>query len=396
MKKDFPALTGYLDSLHGRYGIPACDMVIYQGHELAYRHMAGYADAARTRPVSEDDLYNIYSATKVVTCTAVMQLVEKGRVSLADPVSKFLPSFGDMYVDTSFDLGDVAGSIRNADAAALRPARNEILVRHLLTMGAGLTYDYLSDSIREVVDATGGSATTLQGVDAIARMPLAYEPGTRWLYSFAHDVLGALVEVAGGMRFSEYLRKNICGPLGIASMYFTAGESESARMSQQYRYSITLDKFIPVPPANHYALSANYESGGAGLICTAGDYALFVDALCNHGVGRTGCRILEAGTVDMMRADWLNEAQFKDFSAMFNRPGYSYGLGVRTLVDNAHSKSPVGEFGWDGAAGAYLIVDMENRLCAFYVQHTLDFGTVYSDIHPALRDIMYQELFPNG
>ncbi|MDR1059977.1 MAG: beta-lactamase family protein [Clostridiales bacterium] len=425
----FAKLSAYLDSLGERYGIPACDLLIYKDHEQVYRHMAGFADLARTRPVSDSDLYFVYSATKIATCVAALQLVERGLMPLSDPLCKYLPAFGDMRVDASFDWGDIAGSLRNRRPKT-RPATGPILVRHLLAMTAGLTYNYLSDEIQDAVAGAGGGdgngvergASTARIAEAIARVPLAYEPGTRWMYSLAHDVLAAAIEAASGMKFSDYLAKNIWAPLGIESASFDPGGAAHGRLSQQYRAVPAVPRgdeaalggeakdaesrgsgprggletpgvnIVPIPAKNHLVLSPCHESGGAGLICTAGDYALFADALCNRGIGRTGRRILGEKMTDEMRMDGLNGIQAKDF-AMFNRKGYSYGLGVRTLVDAAFSKSPIGEFGWDGAAGAYALMDADNRLCIFYAQHVLDYGKVYSEIHPAIRDLAYEALW---
>jgi CubicO group peptidase (beta-lactamase class C family) len=352
--------------------------------------MAGYSDAAKTHTVSENDLYFVYSATKVVTCTAAMQLVEKGLISLSDPVGKYLPAFGSMNIDTAFDWNDMAKSLQNKNPKT-KPAINNILVYHLMTMTAGLTYNYLSDEVQKIIRETDKKASTVQIAEAIAKMPLIYEPGSRWMYSLAHDVLAAVIETVSGMKFSDYLTRYIWEPLGITNMYFKADEDILSRLSQQYKAGSEGGGIIPVSPANHLVLSANHESGGAGLICTAGDYALFADALCNRGVGKTGYRILGSEMIDKMRSNWLGKAQSKDF-AMFNRKGYSYGLGVRTLIDNTFSKSPIGEFGWDGAGGVYVLIDVGNSLCVFYAQHVLDYGRVYYEVHPTLRDLTYEEI----
>jgi CubicO group peptidase (beta-lactamase class C family) len=140
-------------------------------------------------------------------------------------------------------------------------------------------------------------------------------------------------------------------------------------------------------------LSDNYESGGAGLISTSNDYILFLDAMCNGGVSREGYKLLSLESINEMRTDQLHGASKKDFG-LLEKFGYSYGLGVRTLVDREISgaRSPLGEFGWDGAAGAYALIDVENRMAIFYAQHVLGCGYAYGIVHPKIRDLAYEML----
>jgi CubicO group peptidase (beta-lactamase class C family) len=381
MSEQFQKLKAFLDSLYDRFGVPAFDLLIYKEHDLLYRHMSGFSDIAKTKTVSKNDLYLLFSATKVVTSAAALQLVERERISLSDPLSMYLPSFKDMSV-AELDWNNLAESFKKKNKR-IAPASSPILIRHLLTMTAGLTYNYLA----EEMETLSPHASTREVTDAIARIPLAYEPGAHWMYSLAHDVLAAVVEVASGLSFMNYLTENIFEPLGMSTPTF---HIDASKVSQLYRPGAD-GSINPVPIKNHLKLSENHESGGAGLICSAEDYALFADALCNGGIGKTGARILGNAMIDAMSSNWLNKTQEQDF-ALFNRKGYSYGLGVRTLIDNTSSRSPIGEFGWDGAAGAYVLVDAKNHLCIFYAQHVLDYGSSYYEIHPALRDLTYEEL----
>ena len=134
-----------------------------------------------------------------------------------------------------------------------------------------------------------------------------------------------------------------------------------------------------------------YESGGAGIACTVEDYSKVIDALANGGAGADGARILKPESIAKMSENRLNEQQLKDFH-IGGKLEYGYGLGVRTLLDPTASKSPLGEFGWDGAAGAYVLIDPVNHLSLFYVQAAPDSGTAFSDIHPTLRDLVYDSL----
>jgi len=370
-------LKGFLDSLEG-HGIPACDCVVYKDHKPVFRHRAGFADAAKTKPLTEGNTYLLYSATKVITCTAVMQLVEKGSIHLDDPVYKYLPEYENLKVRK--DTG-------------IEPAKNIMTIRHLLSMQSGLNYNLAAPSIAKLLEDTNRQASTRQIIKALAEEPLDFEPGTRYQYSLSHDVLGAVIEVVSGRKLGEYMEENIFGPLGMKNTVFQLTADRKANMVDQFQYNADTMTPVPVQNKNVYILSDKYESGGAGLISTVDDYILFLDAMCNEGVSADGYKLLSKETIDLMREDQLHEVSRKDFD-MMGKVGYSYGLGVRTMVDKDKSgaKSPLGEFGWDGAAGAYALIDVENHLAIFYAMHVLGCGYAYAVVHPKIRDLTYEML----
>lgn len=370
-------LADFLDSLE-KLGIPACDCLVYHDHRSVFRHTVGYADVRKTKPLSSSTTYWLFSASKLITCTAVMQLVEKGAIHLDDPVSDYLPEYARL-------------NVRNG--SKIEPAENVMTIRHLLSMQSGLNYNLDAPSIRSAVESTGGQASTRQIIQALAGEPLDFEPGTHFQYSLSHDVLGAVIEVASGQRFGAYLDEHILQPLGMKSTGFKMTADRKERLAQPFMYDAEAKTTTPMTTENNYALTCNYESGGAGLISTADDYMRFLDAMCFSGVSADGCRILSRESIDQMRTDQLNEASRKDFDR-FERPGYSYGLGCRTLIERKMSgvRSPLGEFGWDGAAGAYALIDTQNHLAIFYAQHVRGSHFVYHDVHPKIRDLTYEML----
>lgn len=384
----FQKLTRFLDSLDETYGLPSIDCQITHGNEIVYRHSAGYADAAKTRPVTPDTLYYLYSATKVITVTAAMQLIQAGRLHLEDRLDQYLPEFSNPLYAPDFVIGaqPVCWPTRKD---RLLPAQNPIRILDLFRMTAGLSYDTMSEEIQTLCRQTGGQATTREMMSAIAQMPLLYEPGTRWVYSLSHDVLAAVVEVIAGQSFDDYLRQNIFDPLGIQDMHFSLNEAQSARLCTQYMADPETHAIQPVRSVNHYRLSDAYQSGGAGLIATVDAYSRFVQAMSNEGVGVTGQRILTRASIDELRQNRLNAQMLQDFTGI-HKVGYGYGLGVRTLLEGSTSKSPVGEFGWDGAAGSYTLIDVENHLSIFVAEHVLSFPQSYDEIHPVIRDLAYE------
>lgn len=385
---NFSKLTAFLDSLQTDYNVPGCDCVVFHHHRQVYRRMAGWADAAHTRTVSDTDLYYLFSASKVITCTAFMQLVEQGLVHLEDDLARYLPEFEEMQVLQEMP----PAPIMNLPAQApTRSAARKIRIVDLLTMTSGLSYDVQTAPILAMQKDTGGKATTREMMRAIAATPLVCDPAEHWIYSLSHDVLAAVLEVVTGKTFGAYLQENIFTPLGMKDVHFALRPEEEKRVSELYMHARDSADIAPVPPVNRFRLSENYESGGAGLIMPVEEYAKFLEAMSCGGVSVNGHRILRRDTIDRMRRNYLNEQELQDFHQT-GKVGYGYGLGVRTLIDGSTSRSPVGEFGWDGAAGAYVMIDCENEVGVLYVEHVLGHLDSYFRIHPTIRDLTYEAL----
>ena len=375
---DFTRLTEYVDSL-GAVGVPGCDLTVWRDHEPIYRHMAGHRDEAGAEPMRGDEAYCLFSCTKVFTTCAAMQLIERGRLSLDDAVADHLPAYANL-------------TVREGDG--VRPARRVMTVRHLMSMQSGLDYDMNTPAPRAVLAQTGGRATTRQLVDARAKDPLCFDPGEDFLYSLSHDVLAVVIEAASGMKFSDYLKKNIFEPLGLETVGFALKARDVARLCAQYEYDDAQKKPVACPrDVNSYRFSEQYESGGAGLYCDVKDYITFADALACGGVGKNGARILGPEMIQLWSANQLGPRSRATFD-QWKRLGYSYALGVRTRVDNSvGGRGQIGEFGWDGAAGAWTMIDPINHLSAFYAMHVRNFGYSYDVIHPTIRDLIYGGLY---
>ena len=372
---NFSKLNQFLEELPAR-GFPACEMAITLEGETVYRNTIGYSDAKGMKPVSPSDLYWIFSATKIVTCTAAMRLVEEGRIHLEDPVSKYLPEFESMV-------------IRNKDKTIV-PAKNTVTILHLFTMSAGLNYGIRTPALLEAKEK---NASTLETVRAIASEPLDFEPGTRYSYSLCHDVLAAVVEVVSGMPFSAYLKQYVFDPLGIRDMGFLPSEEQAKRFSTLYTYSTSTMRSREIPCVNPYRLTDRYESGGAGLFASVDEYTKIITALALGGTTKDGYRLLKPETVRMMQENRLPTEALRGF-AITKHFGYGFGLCGRAHMDPfiSFSRSPVGEFGWDSAGNAYVLIDPKNKLALFFGAHILDCQYGYYVIHPRLRDLTYEAL----
>lgn len=266
-----------------------------------------------------------------------------------------------------------------------------MLVRHLFTMSAGLDYNLNSNAILDTIENNPNSGT-LEIVNSLPQNPLAFEPGEKFKYSLCHDVLAAVVETVSGVRFSEYLEKNIFLPLGMTDTGFTFSENKKDRLAALYR-CYERGKYESIPQNNMFQLTENYESGGAGLYSTVDDYILFADAMANEGVGLSGNRILKRETIDLMRTEQLSNYSVDSKFTCAAGPGYGYGLGVRTLIDKSEGqRSSIGEFGWDGAAGSYVMIDPTNKLSIFFAMHVMNWPLLIGCGHAPIRDLTYDIL----
>ena len=377
-------LTEYLDSLL-KVGLPSFDCMIMKDHQLIYRHMGGFADAERTQPIREDQKYLMFSMTKIQTMTAVMQLVEEGRLSLDDEVGKFLPAYRNLTVREK----DADGTER------IVPADKPLTMLHLVTMQSGLDYDLHRPGVEAVLAKQGGDATTRELVDAMAQSPLLFHPGTHYQYSLSHDVAAAVVEVVSGMKFSEYLTENVWRPLGMSSTCFCKSMNENVPgLAQQYVCDNgDIAQIRPMEPSCDYQLSPSYESGGAGLMSCTEDYAKLADAIACGGTGANGAQILRPETVAEFTVNRISGASQDELVNNMGRRGYGYGIGMQVLTDPEllGTKAPAGIFGWDGAAGSLAIMDTTNRMSLVFTMHVRNCGYAYGVIHPSLRDLMFAD-----
>ena len=195
--KMFERIKAFCDSLLD-LDLPGFDFALYKDGECVLRYMNGYSDLENKVKINGNERYNIYSCSKVITCTAALQLYEKGLFSLEDRLSDYMPEFCEMTVK----CGDT-----------VKKAEKPILIKHLFEMTAGFSYNCSSPSIKQAFEETDGRCPTREVMKYLAKEPLLFEPGERWEYSLCHDVLAAFVEVISGEKFEEYVRKNIFEPM---------------------------------------------------------------------------------------------------------------------------------------------------------------------------------------
>ena len=389
------ALREFFDSLPKQI-VPFTDCEIRHNGKVLFRYGQGFSDYENTRPVSNTDLYWFYSCSKVVTAVAAMRLIEQKKLGLYDLVESYIPEFADVTVLQSRDTAVYdpvkAGFVGAASGTAIEtaPAKNKLRVYDLLRMASGLSYDVTVPQVRVFKeDPTLG---TLDFARRQAQVPLKFEPGTDFLYSFSHDVLAAVMEVVTGMGFDTYLQTEIFDPLGMTHTGFVLKEDDTYRLAAQYMMNDDGVTFHDIGKGNEYVFNACVKSGGGGLISTLDDMMRFCDVLANGGTTKDGYCLLKQETIDLMRKDHLDDTQKASLHTMWpHLKNYSYGLGVRTFVADADGNGgEPGEFGWEGAAGSMVLIDPNNHISCVYTQHVRKCAFATDYIHRGIIRHIYQ------
>lgn len=355
----------YLDKLMDEKKIPYIDIIVKKEHKTLFR----YYRAQNKEVTGKENLF-LFSCTKPMTVASALRLVEEGEISLDDEVSKYLPAYADTF-------------LKNGEKTA-----NPITIRHLLTMMGGLSYQ-LPHSAKDLIENSKGTANTLDIVSQFAKEPLQREPGTCFEYSFCHDVLGAVIEVVTQKRFSAYMNETIFSPLDMANMGFHL--DRKIEMAPMYQVSAS-GEIIEVPVHNELVFGENYDSGGAGVIGNVEGYAKFVDAMACGGVGENGYRILEQKTVDLLRQETTASLNVNNTFTCVQGDDYGYGLGVRIRKKATEWGLPVGEFGWDGAAGMYMMVDPIHKISVVIGMHLRGWPDVFMGEHLNLVRCAYEDM----
>jgi CubicO group peptidase (beta-lactamase class C family) len=324
-------------------------------HQDAY----GLADIAANRPMSQDSYFYLYSMTKPVTSVALLILYEEGRFQLDDPLADYLPEMADLKL--------YAGEGDDGNMILKDPARQPT-IHDVFRHTAGFLY---GGNGNRGIDRAYSEAALMNGTLSeltrkLGKIPLAYEPGTRWVYSVSHDVQARLVEVLSGMPFDKFAQQRIFDPLGMKETVFGRPDALKDRFAVIYGGS-QQGQLQPTGALDRPG-AANRVLGGLSLSSTASDYARFAQMLVNSGeLG--GVRILSRKTVDLMDSNHLPTGVTRGAAGGGTAGGEGYGLGVRVVTDPAAAGNltSVGTFGWSGAAGTHFFVDREEDLAAVFM-----------------------------
>jgi CubicO group peptidase (beta-lactamase class C family) len=357
--------------------------------EVAHFEACGFRDAENKRPMERDTVFRIYSMTKPITSVALMQLYERGKFHLAEPVSRYIPAFGRTKVLSG--LGYLGQQ--------LAPQNPPMTIHHLLTHTAGLSYGFFLDSpIDEMYRNSifrSESATLEEKITGMAELPLRFQPGSAWNYSIATDVCGYLVQLLADMPFEEYLATEIFQPLGMIDTAFHVSTDKLDRFAKLYQYlpqngSFREYKGAPNIPFHDYCKPARAPSGGGGLVSTTADYWRFANMLLNDGA-LNDVRIIGRKTLAFMTRNHIRPELLPLAIGPAPLPGRGFGLGFDVVMDAAQTGvlNSDGNYGWSGAAATNFWVDRQERLVGIIMTQLMDNMLLFQQ---DFRALTYQAL----
>ena len=347
--------------------IPYIDILVKKGYDTKYRYFQNANGTAN----GKEKLY-MYSCSKVITAVATMMLVEKDVIKLEDEVSKYIPNFSNSYI------------IENGTEVKSEP----ITIKHLLSMSSGLDYNFNSKYIKERFSRIP-SPTAKDIASEIIKSPLNFQPGSMFKYGLSHDVLGGVIEVVTGERFSTYIKKEIFEPLNMINSTFTLVDDYDF----EPLYFSSNGKILPFNyEQEKWANHPTYDGGGGGLKSTVLDYSLFLEVLANGGVTKGGYQLIKPETLKLMTEETTKNLKIENNYTCVQGKDYGYGLGVRVRKIDTPWGLEKGEFGWDGAAGSYAMVDTKNKVSITIGMHVRNWPEVFRGEHLKLVEMIYKNI----
>jgi CubicO group peptidase (beta-lactamase class C family) len=389
--------SGHLKGVHG---------LVYQDGQILYDRAFGNRDEETHDPMKGNEEYFIQSMTKPIISVALMTLYEEGKFSLDDPIDKYLPEFSNPTIINNPGEGLKSGS---------HPAKSRITIASLLShtsgMSHGLTTVAYDKEIRSAV--TDPAITTIeQRVKALAKLPLMYEPGSKWNYSFSTDLLSRLIEVLSGMNTADFLNARIFRPLEMNNTGYNLTQDQQKRLMIVYNFQA--DSTLKRAEKQLQPSGNTLFAGVNALFSTTHDYLKFAQMLLNEG-SLNGKRILKKETLALMRQDYTAAINLKpttaskfyklapgiviDADSSSNlQPGYGFGLGFGLLVDSAAAENPGpgGEFFWNGANSTYFFINPKLKLIGIFMTQV---GFVKNPFHyyfgAKMREAVYSSVLKN-
>ena len=364
--------------------IPGAIMMIQRNGKTAYFSSFGVRDPATKEPMTPDSIFRIYSMSKPITTVAAMMLVEEGKLQLEEPLSKYIPAFANVKVGVEKKGEDGVMGLE------LVPAKRQITIQDLMRHTSGLTYGFFGEGMvkKTYLDAhlTEGDVDNAEVAERLAKLPLAYQPGTTWDYSQSTDILGRVIEVVSGKSLYQFEQERLLDPLGMKDTAFYVTEPAKKSLVAE---PLPNDRTI----GNNAAMGdprvvRKWESGGAGMVSTIADYARFAQMILNGGT-LDGRRYLSPKTIAYMGSNHIGPGSGVTPGPYYlPGPGFGFGLGfaVRTEAGVSPAEGSVGEMNWSGAGGTTFWVDpKENMFVVFMAQTVSQRGR----IRVALKNIVY-------
>jgi CubicO group peptidase (beta-lactamase class C family) len=362
--------------------IPGAVLLVARHGKVALFEAVGVRNPETKAPMTKDSIFRIYSMSKPITSVSAMMLFEEGKFGLAEPVSKYIPQLGGLKVGV--EKPDANGK----PALELVPAQRDMTIHDLFRHTSGLTYGFFGSALVKKMYVEAKPSTDFPSnadlVDRLAKLPLAFQPGTTWDYSYSTDVLGRLVEVISRQTLYQFEKERLLDPLGMKdTSFYVTDKGKQDRIVEPFAN----DRSIGVDAEfNDPRVAQAWESGGGGMVGTAMDYARFCQMLLNGG-SLDGKRILGPKTIASMTTDHLG-ASITPGSLYLPGPGFGFGLGfaVRKDVGVSPVAGSVGEFNWGGAGGTYFWVDPKEDMFVVFMMQSPKQRVPYRFV---LKDMVY-------
>jgi CubicO group peptidase (beta-lactamase class C family) len=364
--------------------------LILRDGKIVYHKAFGFDDEEKMVPLRPDHIFRIASQTKAITSVAVLMLYEEGKLSLDDPLSRYIPEFAKPVVLDQFNQGD--------SSFTTVPAKSEITIRQLLTHTSGIGYAQIgsreSNAIYAKAKLTAGIGAEeghllATDIRKLGKLPLMHQPGEKWTYGLSTDVLGYLVEVVSAMNLDQFFRTKIFEPLGMKDTYFNVPAAKHSRVASLYQEAGgKIAKAKPVVNQNgtfyidYPKKGTTYFSGGAGLSSTALDYGIFLQMLLNGGE-YNGKRILSRNAVRMMTMNQIGDINFGN-----NK--FGLGFGITTEKGSAVMPTQEGTFEWGGAFATAYWVDPKEKLVGIIYRQL--WGTTHGEAATNYKVMVYSAI----
>jgi CubicO group peptidase (beta-lactamase class C family) len=366
--------------------VPGFVLLIARHGKVAYFEPSGVIDPETKAPMTADAIFRIYSMSKPITQVTAMMLCEQGKIALDEPVAKYLPQFKDMKV--GIEKPGPAGGQPTLD---LVTAQRPILIEDLMRHTSGLTYGFFGNLLvkKAYVDAgvIKGDFDNAEFADRLAKLPLAFQPGTTWDYSHSTDILGRLIEVVSGKPLYQAEKELLLNPLGMKdTSFYVSDASKQGRIAEPFKTDRVLGADLEM---NDPRIAGKWESGGGGMVSTTTDYARLLQMLLSGGA-LDGKRYLGPKTIAYMTADHMGDVIVPG-PYYLPGPGYGFGLGfaVRKEQGVAPAMGTPGDYYWGGAGGTYFWVDPKEDMFVVFMMQSPKQRLHY---RPVIRDMVYAAL----
>ena len=368
--------------------IPGAIVLVQQHGKPVYHEFFGVQDVVSKQPMTDQTIFRLFSMTKAITSVAAMILLDEGRFSLDDPVSKYIPSFAEVKVGV--EKADADGGKALELVRPHRPPTVLDLMRHT----SGITYGFYGDSlVRKAYAAANiyaGDFDLAEFAERIAKLPLQDQPGTLWNYGHSTDVLARVMEVASGKTLLQIEREELLDPLGMNDTRFFVTDPEKQKLMAQ---PVPNDSDFRVGRDNNPNVPKKWESASGGMVSTMADFARFAQMLLDGGkfAGKT---YLSEKAFAMLATDQVGPGAniSRDFF-YFPGDGFGFGLGLAVRTDPGNARPPppgsLGELKWDGASGCYFVIDRKQDMFFVLLEQT---PSERQKIQPALKKLIYEAL----